>query len=53
MNSTDVSAFVNDWFADQAGKTLITDFDANGIANSTDVSEFINVWFEDVDLDCA
>jgi len=45
VNSTDVSAFINDWFADQVNGTLFTDFDDNGVVNSTDVSMFINAWF--------
>ncbi len=45
VNSTDVGAFINDWFADQVNGTLVSDFDANGIVNSTDVGEFINEWF--------
>jgi len=44
VNSTDVSSFINDWFADQVNGTLVTDFDGNGVANSTDVSTFINSW---------
>jgi hypothetical protein len=46
VNSTDVSAFINDWFADVASGTTVTDFDGNGVVNSTDVSMFINEWFE-------
>jgi hypothetical protein len=46
VNSTDVSDFINDWFADQSAGTLITDFNADGVSNSTDVSDFINAWFE-------
>jgi hypothetical protein len=45
VNSTDVSAFINDWFSDQASGTLVTDCDQNGVVNSTDVSEYINDWF--------
>jgi hypothetical protein len=45
VNSTDVSAFINDWFVDQIKGTLVADFDQNGVTNSTDVSEFINLWF--------
>jgi len=45
VNSTDVSSFINDWFADLANGTLITDWDQNGAVNSTDVSNFINDWF--------
>jgi hypothetical protein len=45
VNSTDVAAFINSWFEDQAAGTLTADFDGNGVVNSTDVSEFINVWF--------
>jgi len=50
VNSTDVSAFINDWFADQVNGTLFTDFDDNGVVNSTDVSMFINAWFVGCDL---
>ncbi len=46
VNSTDVGAFINDWFADQINGTLVTDFDHNGVSNSTDVSSFINAYFE-------
>ncbi len=46
-NSTDVSDFINDWFADQVNGTLATDWDNNGVSNSTDVSAFINAWFAD------
>ncbi len=45
INSTDVSDFINDWFADQASGTLATDFNFDGTSNSTDVSDFINAWF--------
>jgi glucose/arabinose dehydrogenase len=45
VNSTDVSEFINAWFADQAAGTTVTDFDRNGVVNSTDVSEFINAYF--------
>jgi hypothetical protein len=44
-NSTDVSAFINDWFIDLLEGGLGTDVDHNGVVNSTDVSEFINAWF--------
>jgi hypothetical protein len=53
VNSTDVSDFVNAWFADLAAGTLVTDWDDNGVVNSTDVSAFINSWFEDVAGACA
>jgi len=53
VNSTDVSDFINGWFADQANGGLATDFDENGVVNSTDVSEFINVWFEESGGDCG
>jgi len=46
VNSTDVSDFINDWFADIMQGTLLTDFDNNGVVNSTDVSQFLNAWFE-------
>jgi hypothetical protein len=46
VNSTDVSDFINDWFADTVNGTLVTDFDGNGTVNSTDVSNFLNAWFE-------
>jgi len=45
VNSTDVSAFINDWFTDLINGSLVTDFDGNGVVNSTDVSEFINAFF--------
>jgi hypothetical protein len=47
VNSTDVSEFINSWFADQVGGTHAADFDHNGVVNSTDVSGFINAWFEE------
>jgi hypothetical protein len=47
VNSTDVSDFINDWFADQVSGGLTTDFNNDGVSNSTDVSDFINVWFEE------
>jgi hypothetical protein len=46
VNSTDVSAFINDWFEDQASGASTTDFNHDGVANSTDVSDFINAWLE-------
>jgi hypothetical protein len=46
VNSTDVSEFINQWFADQLAGTTYTDIDANGVVNSTDVSDFINAWFD-------
>jgi hypothetical protein len=52
VNSTDVSDFINDWFADQANGTLVTDFNHDGVSNSTDVSDFINGWFEAVGGGC-
>jgi len=52
VNSTDVSEFINSWFADQAAGTLIADFDGNGVVNSTDVSGFINAWFEAQVMGC-
>jgi hypothetical protein len=45
VNSTDVSAFINDWFSDLLNGTTVTDFDGNGVVNSTDVSQFINEYF--------
>jgi hypothetical protein len=45
VNSTDVSAFINDWFADISRGTTLTDFNRDGVVNSTDVSDFINAWF--------
>jgi len=53
VNSTDVSDFINAWFADQAEGTLVTDWDGNGVVNSTDVSQFINSWFEDLGQACG
>jgi hypothetical protein len=44
-NSTDVSAFINDWFQDQVDGTLVTDINGDGVSNSTDVSDFINAYF--------
>jgi hypothetical protein len=46
VNSTDVSEFINIWFADQANGTLNADFNRNGVSNSTDVSDLINAFFE-------
>ncbi len=45
VNSTDVSDFVNTFFADQTSGTVNGDIDCNGVSNSTDVSDFINLWF--------
>jgi len=45
VNSTDVSDFINQWFADQIEGTFLTDWDDNGVVNSTDVSNYINDWF--------
>lgn len=47
VNSTDVSDFINQWFADQAGGTLVSDYNGDGTVNSTDVSDLINAWFPD------
>jgi len=44
-NSTDISEFINSWFADQATGTLATDINGDGVSNSTDVSDFINAYF--------
>jgi len=44
-NSTDVSDFINTFFADQAGGGPNGDVNCDGTSNSTDVSDFINVWF--------
>jgi len=44
-NSTDVSDFINTFFADQAGGGSDGDVNCDGVSNSTDVSDFINVWF--------
>jgi len=44
-NSTDVSDFINTYFADQASGGVNADIDCNGVSNSTDVSEFINTFF--------
>jgi len=46
VNSTDVGAFVNDWFIDQANGTLNADVNANAVTNTTDVSDFVNAYFE-------
>lgn len=46
MNSTEVVAFIGDWFADHAKGTLVTDGDHTSLVNSTDVSDFINPWFD-------
>ncbi len=45
VNSTDVSEFINTWFADQTNGTLNADFNRNGVSNSTDVSDMINEYF--------
>jgi hypothetical protein len=45
VNSTDVSDFVNTFFADQVAGTINGDINCNGVSNSTDVSDFINLWF--------
>jgi len=52
VNSTDVSDFINAWFADQIEGTFLTDWDGNGVVNSTDVSSYINDWFADVARPC-
>jgi hypothetical protein len=52
-NSTDVSDYINDWFADQESGGLNTDVNCDGIANSTDVSDFINLWFDALDSGCV
>jgi hypothetical protein len=44
-NSTDVSDFINTFFADQTNGTINGDVNCNGVSNSTDVSDFINIWF--------
>jgi hypothetical protein len=44
-NSTDVSDFINTFFADQTSGGLNGDVNCDGTSNSTDVSDFINVWF--------
>jgi len=53
VNSTDVSAFINDWFIDQRTPRQITDINGDGESNSTDVSDFINRWFEDLAAGCG
>jgi hypothetical protein len=53
VNSTDVSDFINQWFADQIKGSFTTDWDANGVVNSTDVSSFINSWFDDTTGGCG
>jgi hypothetical protein len=45
INSTDVSLFLNDWFADQINGTLLADYNGNLESNSTDVSDFLNDYF--------
>ncbi len=45
INSTDVGAFINSWFEDQANGTTVTDVNNDGISNSTDVSDLINGYF--------
>jgi hypothetical protein len=44
-NSTDVSDFINTFFADQTSGGLNGDVNCDGVSNSTDVSDFINIWF--------
>lgn len=53
VNSTDVSDFISDWFADMANGTDVTDFDRNGLVNSTDVSAFINSYFHQLAAGCG
>jgi len=53
VNSTDVSEFINLWFADQAFGTLNADFNRSGVSNSTDVSDYINAWFETTTFGCG
>jgi subtilisin family serine protease len=45
VNSTDISAFINSWFDDQAHGTTGTDINGDGVSNSTDVSDLINAYF--------
>jgi hypothetical protein len=45
VNSTDVSDFINTYFADQVAGTAAGDINCDGVDNSTDVSDFINLWF--------
>jgi hypothetical protein len=45
VNSTDVSEYLNDWFADQTNGTTVADYDGNGTTNSTDFSLFLNDFF--------
>jgi len=45
-NSTDVSDFINTFFADQTPPGATNgDVNCDGTSNSTDVSDFINTWF--------
>jgi hypothetical protein len=44
-NSTDVSDFINTFFADQTSGNVDGDVNCDGVSNSTDVSDFINIWF--------
>jgi hypothetical protein len=44
-NSTDVSDFINTFFADQTSGALNGDVNCDGVSNSTDVSDFINIFF--------
>lgn len=47
VNSTDVSLYINDWFAAQSTGSIVPDVDGNGVVNSTDVSTLINFYFEE------
>ncbi|HYE03115.1 MAG TPA: hypothetical protein VD963_07755, partial [Phycisphaerales bacterium] len=45
VNTSDISAFLSEWFVDVAGTGLASDFNADGVANTADVSAFLSAWF--------
>ncbi|MBC7835273.1 MAG: Ig-like domain-containing protein [Phycisphaerales bacterium] len=45
VTGADITAFLQDWFADIAGGTSLADFNNSGSTTSADITAFLSAWF--------
>ncbi|MBC7833852.1 MAG: hypothetical protein H7Y88_01980 [Phycisphaerales bacterium] len=45
IGSSDITAFLSDWFSDLANGTLVADFNNSGVTGSSDITAFLSAWF--------
>ncbi|MBC7833553.1 MAG: serine hydrolase [Phycisphaerales bacterium] len=52
VTSADITAFLQDWFADIANGTDVADFNNSGSTTSADITAFLQAWFAGIGGGC-